>query len=130
MVKSVLNPSITYPEEKGISIEDVDKDGQLYEYDIKHGVTIHLAVGNYRYDHATDKNIIYFPIYLVKDGEKIVICHAKKKHLPVVFLQFVRRVGVWSRVFVSDGAGEIIDYYSKLQASCVRARCSSREWVR
>jgi hypothetical protein len=72
MVKSVLNPSITYPEEKGISIEDVDKDGQLYEYDIEHGVTIHLAVGNYRYDHATDKNIIYFPIYLVKDGEKIV----------------------------------------------------------
>ena len=30
-----------------------------------------------------------------KDGEKIVICHAKKEHLPVVFLQFVRRVGVW-----------------------------------
>jgi hypothetical protein len=72
MVKSVLNPSITYPEEKGISIEDVDKDGQLYEYDIENGVTIHLAVGNYRYDYATDKNIIYFPIYLVKDGEKIV----------------------------------------------------------
>ena len=32
-----------------------------------------------------------------------MICHAKKKHLPVVFLQFVRRVGVWPRVLVSDG---------------------------
>ncbi len=42
-----------------------------------------------------------------------MICHAKRKHLPVVFLQFVRRVGVWSRVLVSDGAGEIIE--SKLQ---------------
>ena len=33
----------------------------------------------------------------------------KKKHLPVVFLQFVRRVGVWPRVLVSDGAGEFIE---------------------
>jgi hypothetical protein len=28
-----------------------------------------------------------------KDDEKIVICHANVAHLPVVFLQFVRRVG-------------------------------------
>ena len=48
-----------------------------------------------------------------KDAEKIVICHAKKKHLPVVFLQFVRRVGAWQRVLVSDGAGEMIE--TKLQ---------------
>lgn len=72
MVKSLLNNSITYAEEKGISPEDLDKDGQLYEYDINSKLTIHLAVGNYRYDYAPDKNIIYFPIYLVKDGEKIV----------------------------------------------------------
>jgi len=72
MVKSVLNPSITYAEENGISSDDLDKDGQLYEYDIIPGLTVHLAVGNYKYDHAADKNIIYFPIYLVKDGEKIV----------------------------------------------------------
>ena len=48
----------------------------------------------------------YYSVFVDrKDGEKIVICHVKKKHLPVVFLQFVRRVGVWPRVLVSDGAG-------------------------
>lgn len=72
MVKSILNPSITYAEDKGISADDMDKDGQLYEYDIISGLTVHLAVGNYKYDYAVNKNIIYFPIYLVKDGEKIV----------------------------------------------------------
>jgi hypothetical protein len=73
MVKSVLNPSITYAEDKGISSDDLDKEGQLYEYDIDAaGVTVHLAAGNYRYDYTADKNVIYFPIYLVKDGEKIV----------------------------------------------------------
>ena len=72
MVKSILNPSITYAEEKGINGDDLDKEGQLYEYDIDTGLTVHLAVGNYRYDYVADKNIIYFPIYLVKDGEKIV----------------------------------------------------------
>lgn len=72
MVKSILNSSITYVEDKGISSDDLEKDGQLYEYDISPGLTVYLAVGNYRYDHTATKNIIYFPIYLVKDGEKIV----------------------------------------------------------
>jgi len=72
MVKSILNSSITYVEDKGISSDDLEKDGQLYEYDIIPGLTVYLAVGNYRYDHTATKNIIYFPIYLVKDGEKIV----------------------------------------------------------
>ena len=35
-----------------------------------------------------------------KEGEKFVICHAKKRPPSVVFLQFVRRVGVWPRVLV------------------------------
>jgi hypothetical protein len=72
MVKSILNSSITYAEDKGISSDDLEKDGQVYEYDVDAGLTVHLAVGNYRYDHTANKNIIYFPIYLVKDGEKIV----------------------------------------------------------
>jgi hypothetical protein len=76
MVNSILNPSITYSEERGINAADIDKDGQLYEYEVSPGLVIHLAVGEYCYDHAhsTDltRNIIYFPIYLVKDGEKIV----------------------------------------------------------
>jgi hypothetical protein len=72
MVKSVLNNSITYLEDKGISVDDLEKEGQLYEYEIADGLTIHLATGNFRYDHSGDKGITFFPIYLVKDGEKIV----------------------------------------------------------
>ena len=64
----------------------------------------------------------YYSVFVDrKDGEKIVICHAKKKHLPVVFLQFVRRVGVWPRVLVSDGAGEIIE--TKLQRQLLVRSC-------
>ena len=64
----------------------------------------------------------YYSVFIDrKDGEKIVICHAKKKHLPVVFLQFVRRVGVWPRVLVSDGAGEIIE--TKLQRQLLVRSC-------
>ena len=50
-----------------------------------------------------------------------MICHAKKKHLPVVFLQFVRRVGVWPRVLVSDGASEIRE--AKLQRQRLARSC-------
>ena len=50
-----------------------------------------------------------------------MICHAKKKNLPAVSLQFVKRVGVWPRVLVSDGAGEIID--TKLQRQLLARSC-------
>ncbi len=37
----------------------------------------------------------YYSVFVdSKDDEKIVICHANVAYLPVVFLQFVRRVGV------------------------------------
>ena len=57
----------------------------------------------------------YYSVFVDrKDGGKILICHAKKKHLPVGFLQFVRRVGVcWPRALVSDGTDEIME--TKLQ---------------
>ena len=86
------------------------------------------------------RSVRWFHYYSVfvdrKDGEKIVINHVKKKHLPVVFLEFVRRVGVWTRMIVSAGTGEIIE--TKLQRqllvrSCkyqVAARGGSWEWVR
>ena len=53
-----------------------------------------------------------------------MICHAKKKHLPVVFLQFVRRVGVWPRVLVSDGASEIRE--AKLQRQLLTRSCKDQ----
>ena len=71
----------------------------------------------------------YYSVFVDrKDGEKIVICHTKKKHLPVVFLQFVRRVGVWPRVLVSDGAGEIIE--TKLQRQLLVGSCKHQVAVR
>ncbi len=64
----------------------------------------------------------YYSVFVDrKDGEKIVICHSKKAHLPVVFLQFVRRVGVCPRVLVSDGAGELIE--TKLQRQLLVRHC-------
>ena len=63
-----------------------------------------------------------------KDGEKILICHAKKKHLPVVFLQFLRRVGVcWPRALVSDGTGEIME--TKLQRQLLARSCKHHKKV-
>ena len=63
----------------------------------------------------------YYSVFVDrKDDEKIVICQANVAHLPVVFLQFVRRVGVWPRVMVSDGAGEL--HKTKLQRQLL-ARC-------
>ena len=71
----------------------------------------------------------YYSVFVDrKDDEKIVICQANVAHLPVVFLQFVRRVGVWPRVMVSDGAGEL--FKTKLQrqllARCCRLQVAAR----
>ncbi len=44
-----------------------------------------------------------------KDVEKISIGHAKKRHLPITFLQYTVCVGSWSRLLISDGAGELIE---------------------
>ncbi len=71
----------------------------------------------------------YYSVFVDrKDGEKLVICHAKEKNLPVVFLQFVRRVGVWPRVLVSDGASEIRE--AKLQRQFLTRSCKHQVAVR
>jgi hypothetical protein len=43
-----------------------------------------------------------------KDGQKITIPHAKRKHAPIVFLNFVTRIGCWPKILYSDAAGEFI----------------------
>jgi hypothetical protein len=56
-----------------------------------------FAIGSARVFH-------YYSVFVdSKDDEKIVICHANVAHLPVVFLQFVRRVGVSPCVTESYG---------------------------
>jgi hypothetical protein len=76
------------------------------------------APGNHYYRVFVDR----------KDGEKIVICHAKQKYLPVVFLHFVRRIGVWPRVLVSDGADEIIE--TKLKRQLLTRSCNHQVLTR
>jgi len=50
-----------------------------------------------KFSIRSDRGVHYYSVFVDrKDVEKIVICHSKKVHLPLVFLQFVRRVGVWS----------------------------------
>ena len=56
-----------------------------------------------------------------KDGEKIAIGHAKKRHLPIAFLQYTVRVGSWPRLLISDGAGELIE--TKLQRQLLARGC-------
>lgn len=67
MVKSVLDKSINYAENKKLDPEDVDFDASLYEISLlRENVVIALGQAKYTF---IDKNIIYYPIYLVKDDK-------------------------------------------------------------
>ena len=50
----------------------------------------------------------YFTVFVCsKTGDKIVIPHSKRKHWPLVYVEFVRRIGRHPRVMFSDKAGEM-----------------------
>ena len=65
----------------------------------------------------------YYTVFVDrKDGEKIAaIYHAKKRHLPIAFLQFTVRVGTSQRLLIPDGAGELIE--TKLQQKLLARGC-------
>jgi len=65
MVTSILNSDINYPEIKKLNSDDTDYDASLYETSIL-GVDIIIALGQAKYTFI-EKDIIYYPIYLVKD---------------------------------------------------------------
>ena len=62
--------SISYPELRSVYPDDLKKDANLYEIEVK-GVDIIIAIGNSRNTYE-DKNITFFPIYLVKTNNKVV----------------------------------------------------------
>ena len=66
MVRSVLVPSINYPELRTIDGEDKGKEASLYEVELPTGEAI-IALGHERYSFI-DKGIVYFPFYLVEDN--------------------------------------------------------------
>jgi predicted NAD-dependent protein-ADP-ribosyltransferase YbiA (DUF1768 family) len=65
MVKSKLRPEdITYKEARNIDEEDIGKEASLYEYELKSGKTIIIALGKEKYTYSKYE-VIYFPIYLI-----------------------------------------------------------------
>jgi predicted NAD-dependent protein-ADP-ribosyltransferase YbiA (DUF1768 family) len=70
MVLSKINDDISYPELKSVDRGDMQMEANLFQLEIL-GVDIIIAVGNAK-NTFEDKNILFFPIYLVKHNNKVI----------------------------------------------------------
>jgi len=70
MVLSKLNNDVSYPELKSVDSGDLKTEANLYQLEIK-DIDIIIAVGNSKNTYE-EKNILYFPIYLVKYNNKVI----------------------------------------------------------
>lgn len=70
MVLSKLDKGLSYPELKSVDPDDFKKEANLYEIEAKE-VDIIIAVGHAK-KNFEEKNITYFPVYLVKTNNKVI----------------------------------------------------------
>ena len=70
MVLSKINNDVSYPELKSVDSGDLKTEANLYQIEIK-DVDVIIAVGNAK-NTFEEANIFYFPIYLVKNNNKVI----------------------------------------------------------
>jgi len=70
MVLSKIDSEVSYPELKSVDPDDLKMEASLYQIEV-HGVEIIIAIGNSKNTYE-DKDIIFFPIYLVKHNNKVI----------------------------------------------------------
>ena len=72
MVVSRIDKSVNYPELKKVAVEDLSKEFNLFQVELPNlNMDIIIAIGSAKKLFA-NKNITYFPIYLVKHNNKVI----------------------------------------------------------
>ena len=85
MVQSLLNPSINYPESKQLEKNDTENESSIYDLEIFETL-VTIAVGQPKYTYV-GKNIVHYPIYLMKNNEvelQIGVYEVEKEKVPLL----------------------------------------------